>query len=408
MADPINPFDFATETLATFLAKTVGDGTYADVVEALKIDQVGEEAKATEIRIAAGQIYGNTIDDFVLAAYPLLRTVATGGGGGGSRLAFNPTPTIGGPPSARTYTAILDEAITFGDGGGPPATFTWALPSIATASAGDQIGLLLTDGNPSFAITFQQTPADLINDPATGFNTGPPGTPLVIAAGTYASAVWLVWEAVQSAGFPSAATWTYIGDRGGGGGGGGETYAQTLALGQDSGALGPYLNDPQRRVMGSDLAASPSPGVFTSSLEGYQYEGSHTATLTAGGGEAAGTYVLDPVDIMRNSNLTIGSGTAFVEWWAYRFASSDGISFPVLRGYATAIETWTIGTSTARVGAQRVPDVEPFLGFDCVRVAVGSTLRSLAFEVLEAPAGGLDMTVRLFYKITYVQNAPGS
>ena len=79
MADPINPFDFATETLATFLAKTVGDGTYADVIEALKIDQVGEEAKATEIGIAAGQIYGNTIDDFVLAAYPLLRTVATGG-----------------------------------------------------------------------------------------------------------------------------------------------------------------------------------------------------------------------------------------------------------------------------------------------------------------------------------------
>lgn len=240
MADPINPFDFATETLATFLAKTVGDGTYADVVEALKIDQVGEEAKATEIRIAAGQIYGNTIDDFVLAAYPLLRTVATGGGGGGSRLAFNPTPTIGGPPSARTYTAILDEAITFGDGGGPPATFTWALPSIATASAGDQIGLLLTDGNPSFAITFQQTPADLINDPATGFNTGPPGTPLVIAAGTYASAVWLVWEAVQSAGFPSAATWTYIGDRGGGGGG--SRLDEVLVVGPNSNGSSAYVN----------------------------------------------------------------------------------------------------------------------------------------------------------------------
>jgi hypothetical protein len=406
MSNTVNPFDFAAETLAQFLAKTISDGTFADVAEALKVDQPGQEADATDIIVAAGELWSNMVDDFVLAAYPLLRTVATGGGGGGSRLAINPTPTIGGPPTARTYTAILNEAITFGDGGGPPSTLVLTLPDIATASPGDQIGLLLTDGNPSFAITFQQTPADLINDPATGFNTGPPGTPLVIAAGTYASAVWLVWEAVQSAGFPSAATWTYIGDRGGGGGG--ETYAQTLALGQDSGALGPYLNDPQRRVMGSDLAASPSPGVFTSSLEGYQYEGSHEATLTAGSGEAAGTYVLDPVDIMRNSNLTIGSGTAFVEWWAYRFASSDGISFPVLRGYATAIETWTIGTSTALVGAQRVPDVETFSGFDCVRVAVGSTLRSLAFEVLEAPAGGLDMTVRLFYKITYVQNAPGS
>ena len=406
MADPINPFDFVNETLATFLAKTVGNGTYADVVEALKIDQVGEEAKATEIRIAAGQIYGNTIDDFVLAAYPLLRTVATGGGGGGSRLAFNPTPTIGGTPFAATYTAIFDEAIEVLDGGGPPATFVSSLPDITTASPGDQIGMLLIDGNPSKAITFSPVVTDQIIDPSTGVPAGAPGVPLVLAAGTYASTVWLVWEAVQAAGGPTVPQWQYIGDRGGGGGG--ETYAQTLALGQDSGALGPYLNDPQRRVMGSDLASSPSPGVFTSALEGYQYEGSHTATLTAGSGEAAGTYVLDPVDILRNSNLTIGSGTAFLEWWAYRFASSDGIAPPVLRGYATAIETWTIGAVTARVGAQRVPDVETFSGFDCARLAVGSTLRSLAFEVLEAPAGGFDMTVRLFYKITYVQNAPGS
>ena len=29
MADPVNPFDFANETLAQFLAKSVGDGTYS-------------------------------------------------------------------------------------------------------------------------------------------------------------------------------------------------------------------------------------------------------------------------------------------------------------------------------------------------------------------------------------------
>jgi len=109
MADPINPFDFATETLATFLAKTVGNGTYADVVEALKIDQVGEEAKATEIRIAAGQIYGNTIDDFVLAAYPLLRTVATGGGGGGEDLAA--TLVLGDITGARDINVSTGQAI---------------------------------------------------------------------------------------------------------------------------------------------------------------------------------------------------------------------------------------------------------------------------------------------------------
>ena len=402
MADPINPFDFATETLATFLAKTVGDGTYADVVEALKIDQVGEEAKATEIRIAAGQIYGNTIDDFVLAAYPLLRTVATGGGGGGSRLAFNPTPTIGGTPFASTYTAIFDEAIQVFDGGGPPSTFVSSLPDISTASPGDQIGMLLIAGNPTKEITFTPVGTDQIIDPATGAPAGAAGVPLVIAAGTYASPVWLVWEAVQSAGGPASPQWQYIGDRGASGGG--ETYAQTLALGQDSGARGPYLNTPQRRVMGSDLATSPSPGVFTSSGEGYQYEGSHVATMTAGSGEGAGTYILDPVDILVNTDTALFPGKAFIEWWAFRYASSDGIDPLSLRGYATAIETWTIAAATARVGAQRVPDVEQFSGFDCVRLSVGSTLRSLAFEVLEAPAGGPDITTELFYKITYTQN----
>ena len=402
MADPINPFDFVNETLATFLAKTVGNGTYSDVVEALKIDQVGEEAKATGIRVAAGQIYGNTIDDFVLAAYPLLRTVATGGGGGGSRLAFNPTPTIGGPPFASTYTALFDEAIAVSDGGGPPTTFVSTLPDISTASPGDQIGMLLVDGNPSKQITFSPVVTDQIIDPATGAPVGPAGTSLVLAAGAYASAVWLVWEAVQSAGGPTSPQWQYIGDRGVSGGG--ETYAQTLALGQDSGARGPYLNTPQRQVIGSDLSTSPSPGVFTSSGEGYQYEGSHIATMTAGSGEGVGTYILDPVDILRNTDLALFPGKAFVEWWGFRFASSDGIDPLSLRGYATAIETWTIGGSTARVGVQRAPDVEQFSGFDCMRISVGSTLRSLAFEVLEAPAGGPDMIVRVFYKITYIQN----
>jgi hypothetical protein len=400
MADPINPFDFATETLATFLAKTVGDGTYADVVESLKIDQVGEEAKATEIRIAAGQIYGNTIDDFVLAAYPLLRTVATGGGGGGG-LTETPSPAFGGGPGAYTYSISGNERIAFADVG-PPGTLTIPLPSIATLADGERISLRLPFGNPSSSVSIAPSPADSIADPSTGL-PAPPGVPLVLPGASQPGGTVLTWQLVAA----PVLIWKFE-YTAPSGGGGGETYAQTLALGQDSGALGPYLNDPQRRVMGSDLASSPSPGVFTSALEGYQYEGSHVATLTAGSGEAAGTYVLDPVDILRNSNLTIGSGTAFLEWWAYRFASSDGIAFPVLRGYATAIETWTIGAATARVGAQRVPDVETFSGFECARLAVGSTLRSLAFEVLEAPAGGLDMTVRLFYKITYVQNAPGS
>ena len=405
MSNPINPFDFAAETLAQFLAKTISDGTFADVAEALKVDQPGQEADATDITVAAGELWSNMVDDFILSAYPLLRIVAIGGGGG-SRLAITPAPVFGGVPGARTYTLAPDEALSYPDTPGPPSTLSVTVPGISLLAPGQLAGLLLPFGNPFTAITITPSPADLLVDPLTGVS-GPPGTPLIYPAGTFPAGARIQWEGVLA---PDL-IWTPWVDQGSlvsGGGGGGETYAQTLALGQDSGALGPYLNDPQRRVMGSDLASSPSPGVFTSALEGYQYEGSHTATLTAGSGEAAGTYVLDPVDILRNSNLTIGSGTAFLEWWAYRFASSDGILPPVLRGYATAIETWTIGAATARVGAQRVPDVETFSGFDCVRVAVGSTLRSLAFEILEAPAGGSDMVTRLFYKITYVQNSPGS
>jgi len=78
VSNPTNIFDFATEDLPTFLAKAVSDGTYSDVFETLKGDAAGEEADATAIPVASGQIWGNGTDDFVLAAYPLLRQVALG------------------------------------------------------------------------------------------------------------------------------------------------------------------------------------------------------------------------------------------------------------------------------------------------------------------------------------------
>ena len=81
MASPVNPFDFLNEDLATFLAKPVSDGDYSNVVQDEKADAVGEEAAATDIAAAAGALWGNTADDFILAAYPLLRIVAIGGGG---------------------------------------------------------------------------------------------------------------------------------------------------------------------------------------------------------------------------------------------------------------------------------------------------------------------------------------
>ena len=68
MADPVNPIDYANETLATLLAKVVGDGTYADIIQTLKTDQPGQETAATGISTSAGQLLGNFIDDFFLAS----------------------------------------------------------------------------------------------------------------------------------------------------------------------------------------------------------------------------------------------------------------------------------------------------------------------------------------------------
>lgn len=78
MANTTSSISYLTEDLATFLAKSVSDGTYADIVQTLKTDQVGEEAAATQIAIAAGQLWSNVEDDFFLASYPLIRQVATG------------------------------------------------------------------------------------------------------------------------------------------------------------------------------------------------------------------------------------------------------------------------------------------------------------------------------------------
>ena len=200
MANPINPFDFATETLATFLAKTVGDGTYADVVEELKIDQVGRQAKATEIRIAAGQIYGNTIDDFVLAAYPLLRRVALGGGGGGGET-LAATLVLGditGPRDINVSTgqaiAGVDELTLRGFDAangiagatvlrGGDATLGTAGPlSIRSGASGDGNSAGLTISVPN--CTFANTTAGALGFLGGAGNGSGVGSPVIVRAGT--------------------------------------------------------------------------------------------------------------------------------------------------------------------------------------------------------------------------------
>jgi hypothetical protein len=81
MANPVNIFDIAGEDLATFLAKAVPGfpgTTFADIFNTLKQDEAGEEADPTEIENAVGQLWGNGEDDFIQAAYPILRTVLAG------------------------------------------------------------------------------------------------------------------------------------------------------------------------------------------------------------------------------------------------------------------------------------------------------------------------------------------
>ena len=70
-------FDFVNETLAQFLDNTVDDGTYDDVVVTEKVDREGKEKAATQIYRGAGKIWGNLMDDFIRAAYPYIREVAT-------------------------------------------------------------------------------------------------------------------------------------------------------------------------------------------------------------------------------------------------------------------------------------------------------------------------------------------
>lgn len=127
MANTVNPIDFSAEDLATFLAKTVDDGTYADIVQTLKTDQVGEEAKATQIAIAAGQLWSNLGDDFFLKAYPLLRSVALGTSG---NLLFTT-----GAAKTSAYNAVAGEHVRFDGSGG---SFTITLD--ASPSANDRVG----------------------------------------------------------------------------------------------------------------------------------------------------------------------------------------------------------------------------------------------------------------------------
>lgn len=68
MGNVVNAFDF-NDSLAVFLASAVSDGTYDDILTTLKFDEVGNEALATQIDGAGGQLWSNVADDYILATY---------------------------------------------------------------------------------------------------------------------------------------------------------------------------------------------------------------------------------------------------------------------------------------------------------------------------------------------------
>lgn len=66
-----SPIDFDL-TLAQFLTLSVSDGTYADVIDVLKVDEAGKEVTATGTKDAGGQIWANLQDDMFEAVYTAL------------------------------------------------------------------------------------------------------------------------------------------------------------------------------------------------------------------------------------------------------------------------------------------------------------------------------------------------
>ncbi len=60
-----------TKAFSAFLAEAVSDGTWADVLSTTKTDAPGEEAPATAIPVAEGQLWSNLVDDFIAALWEL-------------------------------------------------------------------------------------------------------------------------------------------------------------------------------------------------------------------------------------------------------------------------------------------------------------------------------------------------
>jgi len=126
------PVDFTT-SLSSFLATNVSNGTWADVMDALKVDDVA--AGATDITAVAGQLWANVVDDMFKATWDqffmarklwgFADATARDGAGSVDGVAVNDICNLDGTDELYYCTAVAAGSSTwvqFAGGGAPVKT----------------------------------------------------------------------------------------------------------------------------------------------------------------------------------------------------------------------------------------------------------------------------------------------
>lgn len=196
-------------------------------------------------------------------------------------------------------------------------------------------------------------------------------------------------------------------------GGPGVDWAAALAAGPDSGPSPYYLNTPQRAAIGTDQASHPAVGVNTTpsdfGIHAQRYDGSHTGTVTGTGGQATPVYHLDPIDILLSTATGAFDGVAVIEWVGVRFAGIGGMA-----GMGMAKERWIVGGGTTALAPSNGAPVNtgnPLydetdtrnVADPVMRLAVGSTPRSIALEILDDLGSGT-IGWEVWYRVTFINN----
>jgi hypothetical protein len=264
MANSPSLIDLQNESLAQFLAKAISNGTFSDVITTTKVDNPGEEATATQIALAAGQLWSNVFDDFLRAMYGLgyranklwgvANTTEREALGSDDALAVEDLAWVQSTHEFWYCTAVTGPGtstwaqVSGGGGGGEDLEATLVLgnhtggldieldnPDGILSDSGFPVPLKSTDGD---AVPVAQLTASGSNGAATNLHsgtrdpnalvTGQPGA-LYVRVDGVSSTLYQVRTVSPST------TWTEV--VGGGGGGGGEDLEATLTIGNTTGGI---------------------------------------------------------------------------------------------------------------------------------------------------------------------------